>query len=203
MEENKRIPCTLCGKNTEKRIWYLDKCICDECAEKISETVGIKKKNSPEIVDYVYEKPHDEIDEYYKEKNDSDAFASNVLMAFFFGLVGYIFSRKIYDILITENLSFNFRIILLILLSLLPILAVYLLFCYRKNKQNSMDNKNEKDRKKWKCKGCIKAEYFDKSENTCNYCIRKSPFGFYSIYIGLSAFSFGMWVYIVSFINIF
>lgn len=98
---------------------------------------------------------------------------------------------------------FSFRIILLILLSLLPILAVYLLFCYRKNKQNSMDNKNEKDRKKWKCKGCIKAEYFDKSENTCNYCIRKSPFGFYSIYIGLSAFSFGMWVYVVSFINIF
>ena len=83
MEENKNISCDLCGKNKENRIWYLDKCICDECAEKISETVGIKKKNSPEIVDYVYEEPHDEIDEYYKEKNDSDAFASNVLMAFF------------------------------------------------------------------------------------------------------------------------
>lgn len=25
MEENKRIPCTLCGKNTEKRIMYLPK----------------------------------------------------------------------------------------------------------------------------------------------------------------------------------
>ena len=41
MEENKNISCDLCGKNKENRIWYLDKCICDECAEKISETVGI------------------------------------------------------------------------------------------------------------------------------------------------------------------
>lgn len=203
MEENKRIPCTLCGKNTEKRIWYLDKCICDECAEKISETVGIKKKNSPEIVDYIDKDPCDEFDEFFKEQHDSGEFGCHVLMAIASGIIGYYFTKKIYGILVTENMLFSFRIILLILLSLLPILAVYLLFCYRKNKQNSMDNKNEKDRKKWKCKGCIKAEYFDKSENTCNYCIRKSPFGFYSIYIGLSAFSFGMWVYIVSFINIF
>lgn len=203
MEENKRIPCTLCGKNKENRIWYLDKCICDECAEKISETVGIKKKNSPEIVDYIDKDPCDEIDEYFKEKNDSKTFGDHVLMAVASGIIGYYFTKKIYGIFVAENITFSFRIILLILFSLLPILAVYLLFCYRKNKQNSMDNKNEKDRKKWKCKGCIKAEYFDKSENTCNYCIRKSPFGFYSIYIGLSAFSFGMWVYVVSFINIF
>ncbi len=45
MEENQNIPCTLCGKNTEKRIWYLDKCICEECSEKISETIGLRKKN--------------------------------------------------------------------------------------------------------------------------------------------------------------
>ena len=203
MEENKRIPCTLCGKNKENRIWYLDKCICDECAEKISETVGIKKKNSPEIVDYIDKDPCDEIDEYFKEKNDSKTFGDHVLMAVASGIIGYYFTKKIYGIFVAENITFSFRIILLILFSLLPILAVYLLFCYRKNKQNSMDNKNEKDRKKWKCKGCIKAEYFDKSENTCDYCIRQSPFGFYSIYIGLIAFSFGMWVYVVSFINIF
>ena len=203
MEENKNISCDLCGKNTENRIWYLDKCICDECAEKISETVGIKKKNSPEIVDYIDKDPCDEFDEFFKEQHDSGEFGCHVLMAIASGIIGYYFTKKIYGILVTENMLFSFRIILLILLSLLPILAVYLLFCYRKNKQNSMDNKNEKDRKKWKCKGCIKAEYFDKSENTCNYCIRKSPFGFYSIYIGLSAFSFGMWVYVVSFINIF
>lgn len=36
-----------------------------------------------------------------------------------------------------------------------------------------------------------------------DYCIRQSPFSFYSIYIGLIAFSFGMWVYIARFINIF
>lgn len=203
MEENKNISCDLCGKNTEKRIWYLDKCICDECAEKISETVGIKKKNSPEIVDYIDKDPCDEFDEFFKEQHDSGAFGCHVLMTIASGIMGYYFTKKIYGILVTGNMLFSFRIILLILFSLLPILAVYLLFCYRKNKQNSMDNKNEKDRKKWKCKGCIKAEYFDKSENTCNYCIRKSPFGFYSIYIGLSAFSFGMWVYVVSFINIF
>lgn len=172
-------------------------------AEKISETVGIKKKNSPEIVDYIDKDPCDEFDEFFKEQHDSGEFGCHVLMAIASGIIGYYFTKKIYGILVTENMLFSFRIILLILLSLLPILAVYLLFCYRKNKQNSMDNKNEKDRKKWKCKGCIKAEYFDKSENTCNYCIRKSPFGFYSIYIGLSAFSFGMWVYVVSFINIF
>ncbi|MDE6103908.1 MAG: hypothetical protein K2F60_05225, partial [Oscillospiraceae bacterium] len=88
-------------------------------------------------------------------------------------------------------------------LSLLPLLAANLLFCNSKNKQNSMDNENEKDRKKWKCNGCIKAEYFEKSENMCDYCIRKSIFGFYSIYIGLIAFSFGMWVYIAHFINVF
>ena len=170
---------------------------------KISETVGIKKKNSPEIVDYIDKDPCDEFDEFFKEQHDSGAFGCHVLMAIASGIIGYYFTKKIYGILVTENMLFSFRIILLILFSLLPILAVYLLFCYRKNKQNSMDNKNEKDRKKWKCKGCIKAEYFDKSENTCDYCIRQSPFGFYSIYIGLIAFSFGMWVYIARFINIF
>ena len=181
MEENKNISCDLCGKNKENRIWYLDKCICDECAEKISETVGIKKKNSPEIVDYIDKDPCDEFDEFFKEQHDSGAFGCHVLMAIASGIIGYYFTKKIYGILVTENMLFSFRIILLILFSLLPILAVYLLFFYRKNKQNSMDNKNEKDRKKWKCKGCIKAEYFDKSENTCDYCIRKSPFGFYSM----------------------
>lgn len=203
MEENKKIPCTLCGKNTEKRIWYLDKCICDECSEKISETIGLKKKNSPEIVEYIDKDPCDEIDEYFKEKNDSCTFSFNVVMTVVSGIIGYDFSKKIYGILVTENISFNYRIILLILLSLLPILAVYLLFCYGKNKQNSMDNENENDRKKWKCKGCIKAEYFEKSENMCDYCIHQSIFGVYSIYIGLIAFSFGMWVYIAGFINIF
>lgn len=152
MEENKRIPCTLCGKNKENRIWYLDKCICDECAEKISETVGIKKKNSPEIVDYIDKDPCDEIDEYFKEKNDSKTFGDHVLMAVASGIIGYYFTKKIYGIFVAENITFSFRIILLILFSLLPILAVYLLFCYRKNNQNSMDNEKEteKDRKKWK-----------------------------------------------------
>ena len=92
MEENKRIPCTLCGKNKENRIWYLDKCICDECAEKISETVGIKKKNSPEIVDYIDKDPCDEIDEYFKEKNDSKTFGDHVLMAVASGIIGYYLS---------------------------------------------------------------------------------------------------------------
>ena len=181
MEENKNIPCTLCGKNTEKRIWYLDKCICDECAKKIADTVGLKKNNSPEIVEYIDKDPCDEIDEYFKEKNDSKTFGDHVLMAVASGIIGYYFTKKIYGIFVAENISFNYRIILLILLSLLPILAVYLLFCYRKNNQNSMGNEKEteKDRKKWKCKGCIKAEYFEKSENTCDYCIRQSPFSFY------------------------
>lgn len=205
MEENKNISCDLCGKNKENRIWYLDKCICDECAEKISETVGIKKKNSPEIVDYIDKDPCDEIDEYFKEKNDSKTFGDHVLMAVASGIIGYYFTKKIYGIFVAENITFSFRIILLILFSLLPILAVYLLFCYRKNNQNSMDNEKEteKDRKKWKCNGCIKAEYYEKSKNTCDYCIRQSSFSFYSIYIGLIAFSFGMWVYIARFINIF
>ena len=144
MEENKNISCDLCGKNKENRIWYLDKCICDECAEKISETVGIKKKNSPEIVDYIDKDPCDEFDEFFKEQHDSGEFGCHVLMAIASGIIGYYFTKKIYGILVTENMLFSFRIILLILLSLLPILAVYLLFCYRKNKQNSMDNKNEK-----------------------------------------------------------
>ncbi len=203
MEENKNIPCTLCGKNTEKRIWYLDKCICEECSEKISETIGLRKKNSPEIVDYVDKDPCEEIDEYFKEKNDSCTFSLNVVMTVVSGIIGYKSIKKIYYILITENISFNFRIILLILFSLLPILAAYLLFRYRKNKKNSMDNETEKDRKKRKCNGCIKAKYLEKSEDMCDYCIRQSVLGFYSIYIGLSAFSFGMWVYIAGFINIF
>lgn len=66
-----------------------------------------------------------------------------------------------------------------------------------------MDNENEKDRKKWKCKVFVKANELEKSENMCDDCIEKSLFGFYSIYIALSAFSFGMWVYMAGFINLF
>ena len=116
MEENKNISCDLCGKNTEKRIWYLDKCICDECAEKISETVGIKKKNSPEIVDYIDKDPCDEFDEFFKEQHDSGAFGCHVLMTIASGIMGYYFTKKIYGILVTGNMLFSFRIILLILL---------------------------------------------------------------------------------------
>lgn len=208
MEENKNISCSLCGKNTVKRIWYLDKCICDECAKRIYETVDCKQNNSPEIVDYVYDYSdeqnnlHDEFSETIYMKNSNDEFTFNALIAVISGFAGYYCSKKIYNILIKENISFNFRITLLILISLIPIAAVYLLFSYRKNKKNSMDNDHEKYSKKCSCKVCIKANEYEKSKNICDNCIMKSSFEFYSIYIALCAFSFGIWVYIAGFIDL-
>ena len=161
MKENKNIPCELCGEDTEKRkrIWYFDKCICDECANKISKIIKAKYKNPfkiPEKIEYIRDYPIDKAilnDEFYDAiymKNFSNEFAFEAGVAVVSGVTGYFFSKKIYDILITENIS----IILLILFSLLPILVIYVLFCYRKNKQNSMDSEIENYNKKCKFKTC-------------------------------------------------
>lgn len=42
--------------------------------KKSQKLLEIKKKNSPEIVDYIDKDPCDEFDEFFKEQHDSGAF---------------------------------------------------------------------------------------------------------------------------------